>query len=769
MKTGFKYIGFWLMLLLAVACQDEWQVEAPAYGLEKEICLELEPEGMPVVEMRSGNTVEPDSRVEHVIVYVFNQDGKNLLMRYQQELEHPDLKVRVMLPGLAENEKLQIHAVCNYHQLWDTSIKNLDELNAVMLTIEEPDGAFNGAMVMHGSTMLDKKAVDNKSQTNKIPVTRLAARVDLDLQFIPEIPTDKFYLTNIRLCNVPKRSWLVQRTRANNDTIAPMTTEDAVSAPVEVTKPEIQPNPDVPVQPDAPTQPEESFKNYFPSMDLAYEKDEKVETNIARLTTYLFENRRGCKEKDNYFSDVFGENKDMWQTLKGKLGKEQYKTASYLLIEGFYKSGNTTSKASYRIYLGANNYKDFNVRRNHLYKVTGVIKTCNKIDTRVDVLVLGGSTITASFNNPLDAHFNSAPCFGFTRNEGGWELYVEEPDKHPWLEISFSSQYRPRIAGKPIEAGKEMMYAGTRFEGTGSLSTYFYVHTDEYIPENPAANEGLNNTEDSTSWRTGTIVLRDKKNGSIARIKVMQRPAQVVRMPVKDAFGKVKFYNEYFIEYELERKNLTWGFLKYGANPVMTSMINDRWDGLANTRRLYQEAIKTGDINDTSFDAGIYRGAYNGYYTVANEFPYLKNDTLKIINRIPDNHMIKYVLGKNRDRNGNGYIDYDEIVWYVPALDELAFLKEKLEAKTVKFQNSNERFHSSTPYLAGYTAEVPGRAFYVKMGQGKKAFAMRDRQYNVLCCRRKNAWTGDPNSGIGGNIGVDSNWKPNEEEFLPKY
>ena len=71
--------------------------------------------------------------------------------------------------------------------------------------------------------------------------------------------------------------------------------------------------------------------------------------------------------------------------------------------------------------------------------------------------------------------------------------------------------------------------------------------------------------------------------------------------------------------------------------------------------------------------------------------------------------------------------DYDEIVWYVPALDELAFLRERLEAGTIKFLNSDERFHSSTPYLAGYTAEVPGRAFYVKMGQGKKAFAMRDR------------------------------------------
>ena len=132
--------------------------------------------------------------------------------------------------------------------------------------------------------------------------------------------------------------------------------------------------------------------------------------------------------------------------------------------------------------------------------------------------------------------------------------------------------------------------------------------------------------------------------------------------------------------------------------------------------------------------------------------------------------MIKYVLSKNRDRNGNGYIDYDEIVWYVPALDELAELRRVLDAGHMAFQNSEDRFHSSTPYLAGYTDEVPGRAFYVKMGDGETAFAMRDRQYNVICCRRKGAWLGNPDAGYEGGVTVDDTWDEEGEEniIMPK-
>ena len=133
--------------------------------------------------------------------------------------------------------------------------------------------------------------------------------------------------------------------------------------------------------------------------------------------------------------------------------------------------------------------------------------------------------------------------------------------------------------------------------------------------------------------------------------------------------------------------------------------------------------------------------------------------------------MIKYVLGKNRDRNGNGYIDYEEIVWYVPALDELAELYSAMHdggRGNVFFHNSDDKFHSSTPYLAGYTAEVPGRAFYVKMGSGEKSFAMRDRQYNVICCRRKGAWTGNEDAGYEGGVTVDDEWNEDDVDVMPK-
>ena len=239
-------------------------------------------------------------------------------------------------------------------------------------------------------------------------------------------------------------------------------------------------------------------------------------------------------------------------------------------------------------------------------------------------------------------------------------------------------------------------------------------------------------------------------------------------MPIKNLLGHITGYNEYFVEYELEQKNITWGFLKYGANPVMTGMINDRWDGLSNTRKLYQEAVKIDESNldYKGEDAGIYWGAYNGYLTVEDgPYPHL-TEMEKIIDRIPDDHMIKYVLGKNRDRNGNGYIDYDEIVWYVPALDELAELWRVLDEKHIAFQNSGDRFHSSTPYLAGYTNDVPGRAFYVK-NNGETGFAMRDRQYNVICCRRKGAWTGNNDAALGGNVTTDNEWKE-DGDILPK-
>ena len=767
------------LLLFASCTQDEWE-NASGIGTGGEgVRLVFKAESMGLVETRAdGETCPPetsdeaDSRIEHVIVYAFTEDGTRLVERYQQDLEYPDNELSVALPQ--DEGNLLLHAVCNYEPLWSTNIQSVADLESQIVEIDEPDGTFNGSMIMHGKLTMSEQDIKDRTKENIICVKRIAARIDLTLMFNPENPTDKFYLSNIKVYDIPMRSYLVEKPQTAEKTGDDATILDG--------KP---------------------FGEYFYNDGMLLQTvgdDLSTPSDNVTSTFYLFENRRGTEPDDIYEykyttdGDHSEENSiwNMWQTMKAGVAKKYfdpkdypedattltemvqgaYPHATYLVISGTYitDNGNTTQSATYTIYLGKNNYSDFNVTRNCKYAVTATIRTCNDLDTRVDAVTLNKPEITGSFNNPLDAHFNVGRCFGFTANRGGWELYVENPDEHPWLEVSLSSTYRPNIPGKKYEDAEgntlaPNMIASSRIVGEGAMSGYFYVHTDEYVPDHNA--EGDNNIGEE-SWRSGTIVLRDLTTRDTTHFVVYQRPAQYVKMHVDQLIGS-DFDNEYFVEYELEQKNITWGFLMYGANPVMTSMINDRWDGLSNTRKLYQEAIKIPeDPDDESEDSGIYWGAYNGYYTVEDTYK-RETDIQKVIDRIPDDHLIKYVLSKNRDRNGNGYIDYDEIVWYVPALDELAELYRVLENKTVFFQNSEDRFHSSTPYLAGYTAEVPGRAFYVKMGdKGEKAFAMRDRQYNVICCRRKGAWTGNADSGFTGDVSESDDPWEDETDIMPK-
>lgn len=753
-----KYIGYILSacVIMLTSCAQELDTScSPETGEDGTTHIRIVPEGMSLVETRAAGDAgnDADSRIEHVAIFAFNADG-DFVTGYEQVLEHPDHEVSLILPQ--DRGRLTLHAVCNYTDMPE-KISKETELNDIVIGIAEADGAFDGSMVMHGKSVISVEEIINKTPF-EIKVKRLAAKIDFSLMFHPEVLGDEFMPSRVTVHNIPMCSYLLERTSGVDHGV-----EEVVD--------------------DKYTGTDNESENTSSCEDAAYNNKSYYDTYLlqtdgdindlegATASFYMFENRRGAETNESAFNTTYPDKND-WQYLKGEIAKN-FEYATYIEIEGVYKFKNgTTMQSTYKIYLGKNNYGDFNVFRNchHAYKVT--IRTCTTADTRVTAVNLNNAQITGSFNNPLDAHFNTARCLGYTAN-GKWELYVENPDEHPWLEVSFSPQYRPRIPGKTYDGVDENMIAGTRFSGDGTipLAQYFYVHTDEFVPENPSANESLNNTTDPSSWRTGVVVLRDLTNKTEARIEVTQRPAQAVKMTVYDLLDRPESENKYFVEYELEQKNITWGFLMYGANPVMTSMINDRWDGLSNTRKLYQEAVKIPeDPDDVSEDSGIYWGAYNGYYTVEDTYP-RSTDMAEVVNRIPDDHMIKYVLSKNRDRNGNGYIDYDEIVWYVPALDELAELYSAMNdagRRNVFFQNDESRFHSSTPYLAGYTAEVPGRAFYVKMDSGETAFAMRDRQYNVICCRRVGAWRGNEDAGFGAGVTENDDWNEDETDIIPK-
>lgn len=707
MKQLFIYL---FIILFTASCSKE-VIDSPDTD-DRGLRISLQQEGVQVINTRTAtpDMEAADSRIENVIIYAFDKASGELTTKYEQELDYPDNEVRMVLQGTND---LVLHAVCNANDAWFASVGNVSDLENKIIQISDGDGVFKGSVIMHGELEVAASDISNTIVLHKIYVKRLAAKVSLNIVFAPIVATDKFYLNQVIVNNIPSKSYLMARDWDSEFTSAEA---DAVYA----------------------SDAEIAQNNYIQNYRLPYEEPANDQYTA---TFYLFENRRGGLDNSRDWFDMISDSDpdkaNLQQVFKAKYGKEKFPLSSYVQIEGTYVSdeGHTTRKASYRLYLGASNDKDFNIKRNSLYNYTATIRTCDELDTRVEMVYLNNATMTPAFTNPLDAHCNALKCFAFSKNK--WEIYVENPDKTPWLEVSMAAKYKPHFAGETYT--NEM--ASSRISGEEKLSDYIYIHTDEYVPENNSTNETLN-TQDPSSYRVGYVVLRDKVNGTTSRIKVEQRPAQIIKMPVKDLLGHVKFYNEYYVEYELEKKNMQWGFLKYPANPTMTSMINDRWDGLSNTRKLYDEAVRKGGMyNPTGLDPALVH--------------------------IPEDMAIGYAVTKNRDRNGNGRLDYEEIVWYVPALDELAELRRVMDEGHLVFQNSDDKFYSSTPYLAGYTDAIPGRAFYVKMRNGEKAFTMRNRYYNVICCRRKGAWMAGADAGFDSNITNDDAWNE-EDEIMPK-
>lgn len=710
-KIHYLYI----LLLLFASCEEDIPVTDAPSPDSQETVISLLPEDITVVETRTATPemALPDGKVERVALFVFDGGSGALLTYKEQELDYPDNEIRILLP---KGKNIALHAVCNVSDEWVSNIKTAQELREKMIVIDKADDVFRGSLVMYGVLELGAAQVADKNTKQPLPVRRLGSHISMDICFAPYVPTDKFYLTEVLACNLPDRSWVISRPgslegneRYKFDSNDGDATYDA--------------------------QPDIMQTHYLQNQRLPLKE---TPTGSYQTSFYQFENRRGgldnSKDWFDMISDANPQKGILKQVYKGKYAEEKFPLGSYVLIKGTYVAddGKVTYDSSYKVYLGTDNHSDFNIQRNSRYAYTVTIRSCDKLDTRVDAVALNQAMLVPSFASPLDAHCNAGRCLAYAA--GSWEIFVENPDRTPWLEISFSPRYVPHPAGQPYTEE----HATTRLQGEQALLRYFYIHTDEYVPE-AFAESGLPPTE--ADYRSGVIVLHDKKNGKETKLTITQRPAQPVVLPRKDLLGNIIEYHKYYVEHTLEEKNLQWGFLKYPANPIMTSMINDRWDGLSNTRKLYSEATKEG-----------------GMYNPGNADPATID--------IPQDIALGYAIRKNRDRNGNGRIDPEEIVWYMPALDELAELRRAMDENHLLFENDQDKFWSSTPYLAGYTDEIPGRAFYTKMRNGEKAFAMRNRYYNVICCRRQNAWTGNDDSSGNGNIGLEDPWEE-EEEIMP--
>lgn len=746
-KRIFYHICLLAALLPASSCvREEIGPERPD---GPGTVLRLAPEGMFAVETRTAppHMGEPEGKVEWATVYVFDNESGELLATHGQELDYPDNEVRMLLP---EGRTLDLHAVCNAQEWFaEGEITRRDDLLNKIIEVEDPDDVFKGKYMMYGHKP-DVTSGDRNTAI-VIPVSRLGSHITFDIKFAPENPNDQFFPTNIQAYRLPLRSRLSRADQSDGSEYN-RNSGDAVH----------------PTGTLATKQDSLAFLtgNYFDGCLL---RMEELEPN-RRWTTefYQFENRRGALEGDRWFNmlpDSDPEKPNRQQIFKARYGDSLFYYATYIDIKGTYVTNGAvagveeTMDATYRVYLGSSNDRDFNIKRNGHYHYDITIKTCDEIDTRVDSDPRTEPSLTPTFETPLDAHYNTVKCFMFAPD--AWELYVENPDKTPWLEISFSPVYKPHRPGEPLTEE----CATTRIEGETRRLDYFYIHTDEYIPYLDGYVEGNNDHyEESRALRTGTIVLRNRTTGAETRIPIPQRPAQIVRLDRKLAEGVD--YRYYYVESILEKKALPWGFEEVIDPPMMVETLNDWWDGFSNTRKLYEAGLNPDE-------------------QLAGQVPYYNREKKDWKNdptvQIPENVALGYALTKNRDRDGNGRIDYDEIVWYIPAADELyELLRVCNRDHYLWYENAGDKFWTSQIYSGGSTA-LNGRSYYIRTGESYEnadddlkrrasyPFALRERRYNVLCIRlAQENWPGDKDGSIDGGIGLDEGWEGEEEEIMPK-
>lgn len=684
----------------------------------------------------------------------------------------------------------------------ETNTTTLQDLREIALTIETEDGAnASSGFVMSGSAPLKENG--DFQETYTIEVARLAAKLQFKVYFMPDEETDEFAITGMFMYNIPKGSYLLghgygqvaddeQELNAGEDyTAAGYFNDDDTKAGYRI--------------------------DYEPQTD-----DGRKEYNYT--TFYQFENRRGAVYDDydsnsgtggenwtgsrnwtlddgtttwNDLSSLRGvtggtddkhyEGKDLFMMYR-QINKRMlahyfdrtnqgytdthigFPGASYLVIEGVYQRVNAVgkyeaSKVRYYVYLGKDNYADFNVKRNHNYIYDIKIYTEDKYDTRVYSEAQGNLAIYYD-NAILDAHFNVLQTLLYSQTN--WTARVVDPDETPWLEISTSPSYKPRKAG---DTNPKSDVAQFSLSGGGGLN-YIYVHTDEFIPkiENPQQNPWYATTPGlglgdrvhmGVKTRKGKIVI-ESATAEPVYINVEQYAAQMVICHINyDIHTMKEVLDTFYIEQVMEKKNMSWGFDNYWSYTTDDLIAAGQWDGLANTRRLYDVALNgDGDKGVTPAPPAYEDG-------------------------IPSDIALGYALGKNRDRNGNGKIDYDEIVWYLPAANEVQAIYGHTRPlapnndKDFYMNHRNARsvylpyefggpFHTSSPSAGDPNGITSGFTYFVNMYNGEKSIGERSRYYNVICARRHNAWKGDNDGEVNGDMDVDDEWGDGNEVVVPR-
>lgn len=639
---GFFFLG-------SCAIEEEEGGPTVAEGIPVRLALRLDQKEM---FTRSGLSTSQEQAVHSIFVLVFDKHGAKVSQMYASS----NISAALNNIQTRSGNNMSIYVIANLSPqntgLADASttfnqVYSIADLNAVNLQSLAADLNLNLDLVMYG--MLTNQTISSTSvQTFTVPLNFVVARITLYVVKSLTNASDSYALTDWTVQNYPAKSFLLpQATDANT----PGSTTDFTTS---VTS-----------------------KAW-------------VDTTIMIGTTptpakyaflYMYENRRGGR--------VSGAPTDIDQRKKALYAPT---SATAIALRGYYKSGTTVTGLTTTVYLGADNYADYNVRRGYDYSYVVTIKGIADygVDTRVEKNTYGYQVNV--FNTTMDNHADRRPLQIFSW-PGTSSLTITNTDgvtPCSWLRLSSidlnQAVGNARVTYNPstdMVSSMLLTFPTTTPAVMASQMVYLYADENTAAGTNTGkrsalltvvSNEGLGNSQTvtitisqygyqtmgpSAGFRTVTTTgaLNTGTNSDYTLIVENIEEAALNLTPGAAAGTEAT-------------TNMQWGFNQMIAQPAAGASVDYYY------RNGYESTLGLVFSSGGGAPNSTLRAPY-GRASAASSGTASVTITENAMNPIFNTYPARYCFEKNRDLDGDGQItnpntqNVDEITWYLPAAEEL--------------------------------------------------------------------------------------------------
>ena len=426
------------------------------------------------------------------------------------------------------------------------------------------------------------------------------------------------------------------------------------------------------------------------------------------------------------------------------------KAATYVTIAGKYTDHQGhVYDINYNIYLGANNYDDFNIIRNTHYDnsvtIRGISASTDQsveedgvsIDWRVNVKRSTPLVINLRRESLLDAHYEVRPMrlrlVGETVPEGtSATITILNEDgttnnRPDWIRLELSGNSSNHITTEGSSKGKRKYFTTDLLSNTLSASTSVTVNN----------LSGSNQTvwiyvDENASIVSRTAIVRVSYDGVDKDYKIVQHGLHKVTGADSGKDYYIEQYEEYLYNYDAEDsygqtrdEGMPWGLNGVQLSHIHDSFIcdetNSDWTSYINANPLKYDFYvgKHDDDNENSDKYTKHGGTLHNY--AGQDFTreiatYPTSGVAYLTMDKQASGAVEYCYNRNK-RNSDGSVN---VVWYLPSADELEDFIVPAYSTFEEFQD-NYYWTSQPAYVRN--------AFYYEYYDGSQSNSNREDTY----------------------------------------